>query len=182
MHCKDSVWSFPPMQMWPREDNSAQVRRKHEKHQLFAASVYLLRRHYATLANCICCCTQFSPFVLFRSNIGGYNLKVGWRGKFFWADQNQHVSKPTQVKLQWNGHSRRALKSVHNFSSFPKPSVKRAMFGQCCPGIYQEGMWPAITIVLNGKSNDMASTGRKPYRQPHGIRLGCKHTAGLPTQ
>jgi len=39
-------------------------------------------------------------------------LKVGWRGKFFLADQNQHVSKPTSVKLQCNRYSRSALKSV----------------------------------------------------------------------
>ena len=43
-------------------------------------------------------------------------LKVGWRGKFFLADQNQHVSKPTWVKLQCNRHSRSALKSVQNWN------------------------------------------------------------------
>ena len=40
------------------------------------------------------------------------HLKVGWRGKFFLTDQNQHVSKPTWVKLQCNRHSRSTLKSV----------------------------------------------------------------------
>jgi len=41
-----------------------------------------------------------------------YGLKVGWRGKFFLAYQNQHVSKPTWVKLQCNRHSRSVLKYV----------------------------------------------------------------------
>jgi len=36
----------------------------------------------------------------------------GWMRQIFLADQNQHVSKPTRVKLQCNRHSRSALKSV----------------------------------------------------------------------
>ena len=37
----------------------------------------------------------------------------GWMTRqIFLADQNQHVSKPTWVKLQCNRHSRSALKSV----------------------------------------------------------------------
>ena len=40
------------------------------------------------------------------------SLTVGWRGKLFLAHQNQHVSKPTWVKLQCNRHSKSALKSA----------------------------------------------------------------------
>ena len=47
-----------------------------------------------------------------RSASKSPNLKVGWWGKFFLADQNQHVSKSTRVKLQCNRHSKSALKSV----------------------------------------------------------------------
>jgi len=51
-------------------------------------------------------------------------LKVGWRGRFLLADQNQHVSKPTWVKLQCNRHSRSALKSVLKMAKLA-PSEKR---------------------------------------------------------
>jgi len=51
-------------------------------------------------------------------------LKVGWQGKNFLADQNQHVFKPTWVKLQCNRHSKSALKSVLKMAKLA-PSEKR---------------------------------------------------------
>jgi len=54
-------------------------------------------------------------------------LKVRWRGKFFLADQNQHVSKPTdRVELQCNRHSKSTLKSVLKMAKLA-PSEKRLL-------------------------------------------------------
>ena len=49
--------------------------------------------------------------------------KYGWRGNFL-AYHNQHVYKPTWVKLQRNGHSRSALKCVLNMAILA-PSEER---------------------------------------------------------
>jgi len=51
------------------------------------------------------------------------SLKVGCRDNFL-AYQNQHISKPTRVKLYCNGHSRNALKSMLKFAKLA-PSEKR---------------------------------------------------------
>ena len=62
-----------------------------------------------------------------------HHLKVGWRGKFFLADQNQHVSKPTWDKLQCNRHSRSVLKAVLKMANLA-PSEKTLLKGRSLIG------------------------------------------------
>jgi len=69
---------------------------------------------------------QFTPLLLSRRRqeswrlVMGWRLVIGlvllfkvrWRGKFVLPHQNQHVFKPTWVKLQCNRHSKSAFKSM----------------------------------------------------------------------
>ena len=49
------------------------------------------------------------------------------------ADQNQHVSKPTSVRLQCNRHNRSALKSVLKMAKLA-PSEKMFLKGRSLLG------------------------------------------------
>ena len=65
--------------------------------------------------------------------VSAIRLKGWMTRQLFLADQNQHVSRPTWVKLQYNRHSRSALKSVLKMAKLA-PSEKTFLKGRSLIG------------------------------------------------
>ena len=97
----ESIWSYDPCTEW-----------EFTFHNDLQLPKCVTLRYIKILLDCLRSVWRSSFSFCPTQEQGTRRLKVGWRGTFSLADQNQHIPKPTWVKLQCNGHSRSVLKSV----------------------------------------------------------------------